>query len=154
MPPHILQPNTGNDLAKFEMKGSVDIRAWHCWSITSTRWNSRCKVILVRGAYCWGFKSRFPNVKCVYSVTHQVVPKLSIQGLCNNHTGPELRVWEQPELSPCSNLIKIVSLALWWWGRRLKRSAETAEWCRRKCAFECTFVPQTQSAELSRLQHL
>ena len=34
-------------------------------------------------------------------MTHQVVPKLSIRGLCNSHTGPESRVWEQPDVSPC-----------------------------------------------------
>ena len=36
-----------------------------------------------------------------YRVTHRDVPKLSIQGLCNSHTGPELRVWEQPNVSLC-----------------------------------------------------
>ena len=38
----------------------------------------------------------------MYRVTHQVVPKLSIQGLCNSHTGPESRVWEQLDVSPCT----------------------------------------------------
>ena len=37
----------------------------------------------------------------VYRVTYQVVPKLPIQGLSNSHNGPEPRVWEQPDLSPC-----------------------------------------------------
>ena len=39
-----------------------------------------------------------------YRVTHQVVPELPIvQGLCNSHTGrPELTVWEQPDVSPCT----------------------------------------------------
>ena len=35
-----------------------------------------------------------------YRVTHQVVPKLSIQSLSNSHTSPESRVWEQPDVSP------------------------------------------------------
>ena len=38
----------------------------------------------------------------IYRVTHQVVPYLSNQGLCNSHTGPESRVWEQPDVSPCT----------------------------------------------------
>ena len=38
----------------------------------------------------------------MYRVTHQVVPKLSIQGLCNSHTGPESRVWEQLDVTPCT----------------------------------------------------
>ena len=33
----------------------------------------------------------------VYRVTHQVVPKLSAQGLFNSHNSPESRVWEQPD---------------------------------------------------------
>ena len=39
-----------------------------------------------------------------YRMTHQVVPKLSIQGQFYNHTGPESRVWEQPDVSvsPCT----------------------------------------------------
>ena len=37
-------------------------------------------------------------------MTHQVVPKLSIQGLCNSHTGPESIVWEQPDMSPCTTV--------------------------------------------------
>ena len=31
-------------------------------------------------------------------MTHQVVPKLFIQGQCKIHSGPESRNWEQPEL--------------------------------------------------------
>ena len=39
-----------------------------------------------------------------YRATHQVVPKLSIEGICNSHTGPESRVWEQLDASPCKSL--------------------------------------------------
>ena len=35
-----------------------------------------------------------------YRVTHQVVPKLSIQGQCKSHSSPESRVWEQTDVSP------------------------------------------------------
>ena len=36
----------------------------------------------------------------IYKMTHQVVPKPSIQGLCYSHNGPDLRVREQPDVSP------------------------------------------------------
>ena len=35
-------------------------------------------------------------------VTHQVVSKLSIQGLYCCYIGPESRVWEQPDVSSCN----------------------------------------------------
>ena len=41
----------------------------------------------------------------LYRVTHQVVPKLFIQGLCNIHTCPESRVREQPVVSACTFII-------------------------------------------------
>ena len=37
-----------------------------------------------------------------YRVTMVVLDKLSIQGLCNNHTGPESRVSPKPPWSPCT----------------------------------------------------
>ena len=42
----------------------------------------------------------------IYRVTHQVVCKLSIQGLCNIHKGPEPRLWDQPDVSPCRAVVK------------------------------------------------
>ena len=48
-----------------------------------------------------GRNSHYITQRPLYRVTHQVVPKLSIHGLCNSHTGPESRVWEQPDVSPC-----------------------------------------------------
>ena len=38
----------------------------------------------------------------LYRATHQVVLKLSLQGLCNSYNSPEPRVWEQPDVSPCN----------------------------------------------------
>ena len=35
-------------------------------------------------------------------MTHQVVPKLLIQGPYGFYIGPELIVWEQPYVSPCN----------------------------------------------------
>ena len=37
----------------------------------------------------------------LYRVTRQVVPKLSAQGRYGCNKGPESRLWEQPDLSPC-----------------------------------------------------
>ena len=36
-----------------------------------------------------------------YRMMHQVVPTLSIQGRYGFNIGPEPRVWEQPDVSPC-----------------------------------------------------
>ena len=47
-----------------------------------------------------------------YRVIHQDVPKLSIQGLCNSHTGPESVAWEQPDVSPCTQTCDIKFRAL------------------------------------------
>ena len=38
-----------------------------------------------------------------YRVTHQVVPKLSIQERHGCYIGPEYKTWEQPDVSPCIN---------------------------------------------------
>ena len=42
----------------------------------------------------------------VYSVTHQDVPKLSIQACYNFYLGPESRVWERHDVSPCKYIIR------------------------------------------------
>ena len=41
-----------------------------------------------------------PFFSSLYRVTRQVVPKLFIQGLCNSHTDPESRLWEQSDVEP------------------------------------------------------
>ena len=41
-------------------------------------------------------------------MTRQVVPKLSIQGQFKSHSGPESRVWEQPDVAPCTTVVTTV----------------------------------------------
>ena len=41
-------------------------------------------------------------------MTPQVVPKLSIQGCYGFYIGPELRVWEQPDVSPCTDRVTLL----------------------------------------------
>ena len=40
-------------------------------------------------------------------MTHQVVPKLSIQGRYGCYIGPEYRDWEQPDVSPCTKSVPV-----------------------------------------------
>ena len=44
---------------------------------------------------------RTEDLHLYYRVTHQVVPKLYIQGCYYFYIGPELRDCEQPDVSPC-----------------------------------------------------
>ena len=37
-------------------------------------------------------------------MTHQVVLKLSVQGRYGCYKGPESRVWEQPDVAPCTHV--------------------------------------------------
>ena len=45
-----------------------------------------------------------PNIVALYRVAMVVWHQHSIEGQCNNHTGPELRVSAKPQWSPCKNI--------------------------------------------------
>ena len=85
-----------------------DSTSFLCWVKASWVWKERWQPW-----FCEFINSMFillNQVACTSqgdTVTHQVVPKLFIQGLCNSHTGPELRVWEQSDVSPCTAVCTI-----------------------------------------------
>ena len=47
--------------------------------------------------------SPYEVIQVLYRVKHQIVPKLLIQGQYGCCIGPESRVWEQPDVSPCKS---------------------------------------------------
>ena len=53
--------------------------------------------------------SKEETVKRMYRLTHQVVPKVLVQGRNGCYIGPDSRVGEQPDVSPCRNVMSDLS---------------------------------------------
>ena len=97
-------------------KGCVPYIVWqaagHCVAFSGVCPVMEEKHLCISNALFIGTSSSAARCTFVYRVTHQVVPKLLIQGQCKSHSGLESRVWEQPDVSPCTSSSPLVTVKL------------------------------------------